>query len=82
MRWYTGLSWIIITSLVLILGHPAYSFGLFFSRYFWDSPHRAMVPDRLFGLPVVVLIKCAGGTYFTAIDLEGLQQMGAAPLSS
>jgi hypothetical protein len=75
-RRYTGLSWIIISVFVLATA-LAGSLRPLFTRQFWAAPGRGWYLAAFFLLPALVLFD-AGGTAFTTIDLEGVQQLGSA----
>ncbi len=74
-RWYAGLSWIVISAAV-VLSALASAFPLFFGDWFRASPHRAWYLTAFFLPPVLILFN-AGGTTFTSVDIEGLQQLAS-----
>ena len=75
LRWYAGLSWIIL-SVVVVLSAWATAFLPFFGKYFWTRPHREWYLTAFFVPPILILFN-AGRTYFTNIDIEGLKQLAA-----
>jgi hypothetical protein len=75
-RRYAGLSWIIIAVFVLVTA-VANAFIPFFRRQFWTSPGRWWYLTAFIMLPVLVLFDI-GSSRFTAVDLEGTQQLAEA----
>jgi hypothetical protein len=76
-RWrkYAGLFWV-ICSVAVILSAWFSSLGPFFRREFWALPNRWWYLTAFF-LPPALLLLDGGGTYFTSVDGEGLQQLAA-----
>lgn len=68
-----ALFWIIGSS-VILLSAWATAFAPFLEREFWALPHRAWYLMAFFLPPFLVLLN-AGGTYFTHVDGEGLDQL-------
>jgi len=74
-RRYAALCWI-ISSVAIVLSTWRQAFTAFFDPQFWRLPHRAWYLVAFLLPPVLILVN-AGGTYFTHIDAEGLQQLAA-----
>lgn len=75
LRGCAGRTWLIISVAVVLTSWVA-AITPFFAKWFWASPHRAWYLVAFFLPPILVLFD-AGGVRFTAVDIEGLQQLAA-----